>query len=450
MGATSPVERAAHGEQGEDGGRAAQRQRIGQAPFPQVDEDERHEEGGGDGVDRELTVAPGGVGQTDEDDGDDGEHDVAPLTLERPARTPRRRSSAMASWRGARRSRRPTRRSMTPGERAARNDKLPARPWAAPASAASAAARITARGASRPVQSSSWRAPWWTSMPSPSTIRHPCAAAAASRGVRSGWYTRSATTWPARRSRRVHRQRAVVAHAERRGLHQEVGAADVLRLAGGPRSPASGGRGLAAAGRAVHHHDLPAARVGQRPHHGPGRPARAEHHRGHPRRVDAVVEPERVEEALAVGALAPEPAVRRHDDGVGRAERLDSGAALVDQGGDVGLVGHRHGEPGQAERPDRVQRAAGAAGRHLEGDVAPVQAARREGGVVHRGREAVGDGRSDDAGHPRPAADRQDRECRRRGPAHPSSPAARAFATFFRWSSYVVAKAWRPLLSAST
>ena len=51
------------------------------------------------------------------------------------------------------------------------------------------------------------------------------------------------------------------------------------------------------------------------------------------------------------------------------------------------------------------------------------------------------------AGHPGPAADR---ERRRRGPAHPSRPAARAFATFFWWSSYVVAKTCRPVLSAST
>ena len=246
---------------------------------------------------------------------------------------------------------------------------------------------------------------------------------------------------------RVHRQRAVLAHAERRGLHEEVGATDVVHTSGAAPFAGQGGRGRSAAGRAVHDDDLPAACVGQRPDHGPGRPARAEHHRGHARRVDPVVEPERVEEALPVGALAPEPAVRHHHDGVGRAQRLDRGAALVDQRGDVGLVGHRHGQPGQAEGPHRVQRAAGAAGRDLEGDVAPVQPARREGGVVHRGREAVADGRSDDPGHPRPAADRQRR---RRGPAHPSSPAARAFATFFRWSSYVVAKAWRPLLSAST
>ena len=265
--------------------------------------------------------------------------------------------------------------------------------------------------------------------------------------MRSGWYTRSATTWPARSRRGSTGSVPSSPMPSGVACTTRSAPADVVRSSGA--APIAGqGRGRrSGAGRAVHHDDLPAAGVGQRPDHGPGRPARTEHHRGHPRRVDPVVEPERVEEALAVGALAPEPAVRRHHDGVGRAQRLDRGAALVDQRGDVGLVGHRHGQPGQAEGPHRVQRAAGAAGRDLEGDVAPVQTARREGGVVHRGRQAVADGRPDDPGHPRPAADRQRRH---RGPAHPSSPAAHAFATFFRWSSYVVAKAWRPLLSAST
>ena len=78
-GPRSPVSAPRASQQGEDGRRTAQGQGVGQAPFPQVDEDERHEEGGGDRVDGELTVAPGGVGQPDEHDGDDGEHDVASL-----------------------------------------------------------------------------------------------------------------------------------------------------------------------------------------------------------------------------------------------------------------------------------------------------------------------------------------------------------------------------------
>ncbi len=79
VGPSVAGQHAARRQQGEDGGRTAQGQRVGEAPLPQVDEDERHEEGGGDRVDGELTVTPGGVGQPDEHDGDDGEHDVAPL-----------------------------------------------------------------------------------------------------------------------------------------------------------------------------------------------------------------------------------------------------------------------------------------------------------------------------------------------------------------------------------
>ena len=98
VGPASPVSAPPRRQQGEDGRGTAQRERVGQAPFPQVDEDERHEEGGGDRVDGELTVAPGGVGQPDEQDGGDGEHGVAPLAC---ADRPGEGGSGVGEGRGA-------------------------------------------------------------------------------------------------------------------------------------------------------------------------------------------------------------------------------------------------------------------------------------------------------------------------------------------------------------
>ncbi len=258
-------------------------------------------------------------------------------------------------------------------------------------SAASAAVRITSRGASRPVHSSSWRAPWWTSIPRPSTVRHPCAAAAASSGVRQ---------------RVVHEVGHDLARpAGSRGstgsvpsspmpsgvaCTTQVGAADVVGLPARPRSPARAAAASPAAGRAVHDDDLPAAGLGQRPDDGPGRPARAEHHRGHPGRVDPVVEPQRVERgpprrcshraAVRRGARRrcwPRPAPRPW-----RCARRPGAATSA-------LWGIVTDSPARPRARTASSAPPAPPAGHLEGDVAPVQTARREGGVVHRGREAV-------------------------------------------------------------
>ena len=123
-----------------------------------------------------------------------------------------------------------------------------------------------------PVHSSSWRAPWWTSIPRPSTVRRPARAAAASRACAERVvHEVGHDLTPAAAAPRVHRQRAVLAHADRRGLHDQVGAARRRRRPARPRSPGQRGRRLAPCWRC----GSPRRPPGSRRRPAPGTTARA-------------------------------------------------------------------------------------------------------------------------------------------------------------------------------
>ncbi len=119
----------------------------------------------------------------------------------------------------------------------------------------------------------------------------------------------------------------------------------------------------------------------------------AEHGDVHAAHVDAVGV-EGADEALPVGAVADEAPVVA-DDGVDRAQGGGGGSEAVDRAGDLLLVRRRHREPGDAEQAHRRQRLVGASGRHVEGDVAPVQPGGVERSLVDDRRQRVADRRAD-------------------------------------------------------
>ena len=127
---------------------------------------------------------------------------------------------------------------------------------------------------------------------------------------------------------------------------------------------------------------------------GPPRATGAEQHHPAPVRVGPRI-PQRGEEAVAVGVEALERAVGPPPHGVDRLQARRRRRAAVDAHGHVGLVGHRDAEALDPERAHAGQRVAGVTGRHLEGEVHPVEPARLQGGVVHRRRQRVPHRRAD-------------------------------------------------------
>ena len=134
--------------------------------------------------------------------------------------------------------------------------------------------------------------------------------AAASRG----WYTRSATTWPGRSSHGSSGSRRLAPHAQRGGVNDEVGAA----TSSGPPGP-GGQRGGRSAPRRVRLTTTTSAAPAS---------ARATTDRAAPRRrarhdeagrLDAVVEPEGVDEA-SPSVFSPTGAFRPERHGVGGRE----------------------------------------------------------------------------------------------------------------------------------
>ena len=111
-----------------------------------------------------------------------------------------------------------------------------------------------------------------------------------------------------------------------------------------------------------------------------------EHGDVHPANVDAVGV-EGSDETLAVGVVADEPVVVLGDDRVDRVQRRGGRCQAVDARGDLLLVRRRDGEPGDAEHAHRRKGAVGAARRHVEGDVAPVDPGRVKGGLMDHRRQ---------------------------------------------------------------
>ena len=305
------------------------------------------------------------------------------------------------------------------------------------------------RAPSSPVQRSIWSAAWCTSIPSPSTTVAPWSRAPRSSGVSSGWYTRSATTWPGverGRGHRAARPGRVAGHADRGGVHDEGRR--------GARPSARSAQGAVVAARRARPRPRPRRAGGRTPRRrAPARPsasatarrraagAEHEHRRARPGR-----DPPR-----AATAGIPRRRSSRRRAGRRRSSEtvltLCSAAASADSSsqrvGRRGLVRHRHRQPGQPEHAHRVERAARRAVGHLERDVDPVEPERPVRGVVQHGRERVPDRITDDAGDPRRAGDRRPEIVKMRRSVF-------AIAMFAFCCSSVVANAVLPFLSITT
>ena len=180
--------------------------------------------------------------------------------------------------------------------------------WRAPRLGAS-----TSIGAGRPVQISKATAAWRTSIPSPPRVRAPRAG----RGLQQGRLA------PARRRCRprggrspstdgVDRQRRAV-HAHRGGVHDQVSLGDGIRSGHPARRARQRGRDRGRVRGAVDHRDLAGARLGQRQHERPGRPAGADHDATAAARIEPGIGRERGDEAVAVGVVPDQRAVAPRD-----------------------------------------------------------------------------------------------------------------------------------------
>ena len=319
--------------------------------------------------------------------------------------------------------------------------------WPRPATAA---ALIASSGGSSLVQSRKAWAAWWMSIPRPLTVRSPWARAAASRGVTAGWYTRSTTDLAgAEAGRRRTGSGSGLAvggdhhpHAERGGVDHEVGGLEVVGGAdpgdgtgqrARPRSAGSGERLSTAIDAAP---PLASARATARP--APPAPTTDAARAGH---LDALVEPERVEEARARRCCrrAAAPPCRVMQFTAPSASRVVG--QLVEALDHRGLVGHRDRQALEPERPHPAHGQAGGALRHLEGEVGPVEPRGREGGVEDGRRQRVPDRRADHAGGSGVAGEH--------GYPQPS-PASRHRSLAARNSLLLSVKKWLPSASSST
>ena len=171
---------------------------------------------------------------------------------------------------------------------------------------------------------------------------------------RSGWYTRSATTCPARSSAGVERQ-LVGADPDRRGVDDDVGAGDVVA-----RADAADARPAPRPPRPA-----PAVRLTTTTSAAPARPRASTTLRAAaPAPTTTTAAPATSTPASASEATNPSPSVlwptsghrHRRADRVDRSQRRRRRRQHVDGGGDVLLVRRRHRQPGDAERAHRVDR----------------------------------------------------------------------------------------------
>ena len=217
-----------------------------------------------------------------------------------------------------------------------------------------AAVRITASGASTPVQRSNASAAWWTSMPSPLAARIPRERAAARKGVSIGWYTVSTTNCPGLRRSTGSGPASPcipsgVAFTTRANTPGSTSSSRVPLPAG---HQAGGGEGrVPSAGGDGH----PGAGAPQGEHDGPGGAAGAGDEHVGARGVEAFVA-HRPQEALTVGGRPGQAAVGLDGHDVHRAEGGRVGGELVAGPGRVGLVRHGDGEAREAERTRRRHR----------------------------------------------------------------------------------------------
>ena len=120
-------------------------------------------------------------------------------------------------------------------------------------------------------------------MPRPSTPAAPTVRADSSRGVSSGWYTRSATDLPGPQALGVEGQAPVVAHPDGRGVHDDVGVVDVVIRTHPPDGAGQRRQRTSAVACERFTTATSAAPASARAQdHGPGGTACAEHHHAGP------------------------------------------------------------------------------------------------------------------------------------------------------------------------
>ena len=176
-------------------------------------------------------------------------------------------------------------------------------------------------------------------------------AARRSSGVSSGWYTRSTIHCS---GDRLDRQRRVVAHADRRRVHHDLGRRPDRRPATRPRAcpgTAATSTSRASTRRAATPTSAPpptsAAATARA---APPAPSTST---DRPDGIEALVG-QRPQEALAVGRVAEQRAVVADHHGVHRVRaRRRPASARRTQCGRRGLVRHRHAEPAEPQRRPR-------------------------------------------------------------------------------------------------
>ena len=236
-------------------------------------------------------------------------------------------------------------------------------------------------------------------MPSPSNVRAPASPGGAEEGGVERVVDEVGDEVLGVQHRRVERQ-AVGTEPDGRGVDDQLGGLSSAAASSPAGRAVSGARATTSAilpARPVEHDDRGGAGVVEGGDDAARRRPGTEHGDVHPADVDAVGV-EGGDEALPVGAVADEPPVALGDHRVDRAQRRRRRRQPVDAGGNLLLVRRRHRQPGDAERAHRRQRFVGASGRHVEGDVAPVDAGGIEGRLMDDRRQRVPDRRPDQRG----------------------------------------------------
>ena len=171
-----------------------------------------------------------------------------------------------------------------------------------------------------------------------------------------------------------------LAHAERRGVHDQVSGGDVHRRPDAADARRQRGGRLRGGRRPVDDDHLPATGLGQREHDGSRRTAGAEHGDGQTAGLDVVVEPERVDEPAAVRALPRRRPVRRRTRRCWRPARaVTVGDGRSTRPATSVLWGIVTESPSQAQQPSRVRarRRPGRRARGRRGTPSPARRPRR-------------------------------------------------------------------------
>ena len=167
-----------------------------------------------------------------------------------------------------------------------------------------------------------------------------------------------------------------------------------------PAAPPRAAAGDRPVGRAIHHGDGGGSRLGQRVDDRAARASGADDHAPAARGIEPLVDAQRVEEAGAVGVVADELVAGRPRSTVFTAPRACAAGVSRSTAPATSLLwGMVTLRPSMPRARTAATAPHGRPGRHLEGDVDPVETERGERGVVNDRRERVPHRAADDGGH---------------------------------------------------